>query len=72
MPDALFGPVIIMVIISTILTPILLKLAYRGEDALNLEESPLENRNEALEQLDIVTDQLLTREQEIKEKNQKH
>ena len=63
---------IIMVIISTILTPILLKLAYRGEDALNLEESPLENRNEALEQLDIVTDQLLTREQEIKEKNQKH
>ncbi len=72
MPDALFGPVIIMVIISTILTPILLKLAYRGEDALNLEESPLENRSEALEQLDIVTDQLLTREQEIKEKNQKH
>lgn len=72
MPDALFGPVIIMVIISTILTPILLKLAYRGEDALQLEESPLENRSEALEQLDIVTDQLLTREQEIKEKNQKH
>lgn len=72
MPDALFGPVIIMVIISTILTPILLKFAYRGEDALQLEESPLENRSEALEQLDIVTDQLLTREQEIKEKNQKH
>ena len=72
MPDALFGPVIIMVIISTILTPILLKLAYRGEDTLNLEESPLENRSEALEQLDIVTDQLLTREQEIKEKNQKN
>lgn len=72
MPDALFGPVIIMVIISTILTPILLKLAYRGEDALHLEESPLENRSEALEQLDIVTDQLLTREQEIREKNQKH
>ena len=72
MPDALFAPVIIMVIISTILTPILLKLAYRGEDALQLEESPLENRSEALEQLDIVTDQLLTREQEIKEKNQKH
>ena len=72
MPDALFAPVIIMVIISTILTPILLKLAYRGEDALQLEESPLENRSEALEQLDIVTDQLLTREQEIKEKNQKN
>lgn len=72
MPDALFAPVIIMVIISTILTPILLKLAYRGEDALQLEESLLENRSEALEQLDIVTDQLLTREQEIKEKNQKH
>ena len=53
-------------------TGMLLKLAYRGEDTLNLEESPLENRSEALEQLDIVTDQLLTREQEIKEKNQKN
>lgn len=72
MPDALFGPVIIMVIISTILTPILLKIAYRGEDAVHLEESPLENRSESLEQLDIVTDQLLTREQQIKENNQKH
>ncbi len=69
MPDALFGPVIIMVIISTIVTPILLKLAYKGESEMQLEESVLDDRMEELEQLDIVTDQLLTREQEIRGKN---
>ena len=69
MPDALFGPVIIMVIISTILTPILLKLAYKGETEVQLEESPLEARMESLDQLDIVTDKLLTAEKEMRGKN---
>ncbi len=69
MPDALVGPVVITVIISTILTPILLKLAYRGKAATKMEESVLDTRSEELECLDIVTDRLLTAEKEIKNKH---
>ncbi len=68
MPDALVGPVVITVIVSTILTPILLKLAYRGKETAKPEESVLDTKSEALDCLDIVTDRLLTAEKEFRNK----
>lgn len=53
MPDIFFAPVIIMVVVTTIVTPILLKFAYRESGAYEeLQESPLVDRYEEAEQLD--------------------
>lgn len=66
MPQELFGPVIIMVVLTTILTPILLKMAYKGETETHLQERSFGMRREDLENLDIVTDRLLKQEKEMK------
>ena len=68
MSDDLFGPIIIMVVATTILTPVLLKMAYKGEQQVELEEGPIELRREELDNLDIVTDRLLSAEQQMKTK----
>ncbi len=68
MPDVLVGPVVITVIISTILTPILLKLAYKGKANSKMEESVLDTRSEELDCLDIVTDRILAAEKEFRNK----
>ena len=43
MKEEFFGPVVLMVIATTILTPVLLKLVYRGKehDYSDLQESEL-------------------------------
>ena len=47
MDSALFAPVILMVVATSIVTPILLKLSYRKDDASKLQNSdgvkPLSN-----------------------------
>ena len=49
----------------SILTPVLLKLAYRGEGAGQLEESGLTDRVVKPDQLDILSDELLQKDQEL-------
>lgn len=38
-----FGPIIIMVVVTTIITPILLKLVFRSKNAEVVEETPVED-----------------------------
>lgn len=52
-------PVVITVVGGTILTPILLKLAFRGEAQEKLVESSLADRYEKTEQLEDASQQLL-------------
>ena len=62
MPPAFFGPVIIMVVCCAVLTPVLLKLAFRSKaenDYADLRTSGLVDRIEENDQLDIVSDRLL-------------
>lgn len=61
MPEAFFGPVVLMVIATTILTPILLKIVYRGKerDYSDLQESELVNRYEDAEAFDLAAQALL-------------
>ena len=62
MPPAFFGPVIIMVVCCAVLTPVLLKVAFRTktENAYaDLHTSGLVDRIEENDQLDIVSDRLL-------------
>ena len=56
-------PVIITVVGGTILTPILLKLVFRGEPH-KLEENSLADHYREVAQLDIVSDQLLNQHRE--------
>lgn len=61
-----FGPIIIMVVCCAVLTPVMLKAAFKGEPALDsLEESTLVDRYELGGQMDIVASRLL----EANEKN---
>lgn len=61
MNDDFFGPVVLMVIATTILTPILLKLVYRGKekDYSDLQESELVNRYEDAAAFDLAAQALL-------------
>lgn len=60
MPPALFAPVVIMVVFTAVVTPVLLKLSFRGENRyVGLQESPLADRMEVVDQLDDVSQRLL-------------
>ena len=56
---AMMTPVVITVVGGTILTPILLKLAFHGDSQENLMESSLTDRYEKTEQLEDASQQLL-------------
>ena len=59
-PPIFLGPVVIVVVLTTVLTPMLLKLAYRSDDRYaGLEESALVNRAEVASQLEDVSQRLL-------------
>ena len=61
MKDEFFGPAVLMVIATTILTPILLKVVYHGKekDYSDLQESDLVNRYEDAAAFDLATQALL-------------
>lgn len=61
MREEFFGPVVLMVIATTILTPILLKLVYKGreKDYSDLQESELVNRYEDAQAFDLASQALL-------------
>lgn len=62
----LMTPIIITVVGGTILTPILLKLAFKGETASRMPSSgDLADRYEKTEQLDIVAQQLLDQDRSL-------
>lgn len=63
--QTMMTPVIITVVACSILTPVLLKLAYRGEGTGQLEESGLTDRVVKPDQLDILSDELLQKDQEL-------
>ncbi len=57
MKEEFFGPVVLMVIATTILTPVLLKLVYRGKehDYSDLQESELVNAYEDAAAFDLAS-----------------
>lgn len=61
MKDEFFGPAVLMVIATTILTPILLKVVYHGKekDYSDLQESELVNRYEDAAAFDLAAQALL-------------
>ena len=70
MPDAFFASVIIMVVVSTVVTPILLKFAFRESNAYEeLQESALVDRYEEAEQLDYIAESLISANDRIMSKN---
>ncbi len=63
LPEQYFGPIVLMVVFCAVVTPALLKLAFKGETSYEgLQESDLVGNFELQEQVDIVTDQLLTQD----------
>lgn len=69
LPSDFFGPVIIMVVGCAILTPILLKLAFKTkqpEGYEDLHQSDLVDSYEISEQLDTVASNLLEKERQYK------
>ena len=69
-----FGPVVLMVIATTILTPILLKLVYRGKekDYSDLQESELVNRYEDAEAFDLASQALLEDHERLRDGKAQH
>ena len=61
MNEMFFGPVVLMVITTTIITPILLKLAYGKEkkDYSEMEESQTVNRYQDIKDFDLASQRLL-------------
>ena len=71
MPEVFFGPVIIMVVATTILTPIL-KFAYRKSDAYeDMQESSLVDRYDEVEQLDYIGESLIRANEHMMKKGKK-
>lgn len=72
MPEVFFGPAIIMVVATTILTPILLKFAYRKSDAYeDMQESSLVDRYDEVEQLDYIGESLIRANEHMMKKGKK-
>lgn len=66
MPPMFMGPIIIMVVLTAVVTPVLLKLAFAKDAAYSsLAESPLVDRYEAVEQLDVINQRLIQAEQAL-------
>lgn len=77
-PSVFFSSIVVMVVFTSILTPILLKFVYRSDDKYaSLEESRISDRSHILEQAETISYQLMQdeqdrmiseRDEEIKEK----
>ena len=67
--QALMTPVIITVVGCAVLTPVLLKLVFRGKSQESLRENGLADRYREAEQLDIVSADLLERNRRMMKKS---
>ena len=69
MNETFFGPIVIMVVITTIITPILLKIAFKGKENLeDLEHSELVDQYEERTELELASQQLLRMHEDMKNK----
>ena len=66
----LMTPVIITVVGCAILTPIMLKLAFRGQSPAPIQENGLVDNYSQVEQLDIVSATLLQKDNEFRKKDE--
>ena len=66
---AMMTPVVITVVCGTILTPILLKLSFRGHQETELMQNNIADRMAKHRQLDIITQQLLQQDEQLMKKN---
>lgn len=67
-----FGPIVILIVFCSVATPIFLKLAYRGEETTEtLEENDIVDRHVLADQIEIVTQHLITIDAQQKNKNKK-
>ena len=66
---AIVTPVIITVVCGTILTPILLKLSFRGHQESELVQNNIADRMAKHRQLDIITQQLLQQDEQLMKKH---
>jgi Kef-type K+ transport system membrane component KefB len=65
LPPAFFGPIIVMVVFAAVVTPVLLKLAFRAEGAYaGLQESALAERFEVPAQLEQIEQYLIAADRE--------
>ncbi len=75
MPEAFFGPIVIMVVCCAVVTPILLKVVFKpkaGESAYSdLAESALADRYDNADNLDRLSDQLLDANRKLQEPSRK-
>ena len=72
MSTAFFGPVALVVVITTIVTPILLKLAFsKSPKYEGLEESALTEKYEETYELDRAEQEILEISQEMRKKSSK-
>lgn len=71
MPAAFFGPVIIMVVCCAVFTPVLLKAVFRPAQGVQeaLHQNNLADKMEAHEQLEVISDQLLTADRNMRKKS---
>ena len=67
--SAMMTPVIITVVCGTILTPILLKLSFRGHQESELVQNNIADRMAKHRQLDIITQQLLQQDEQLMKKH---
>jgi Kef-type K+ transport system membrane component KefB len=63
-----FGPVVIMIVVTTIITPIILKVVFKGGKNDDLEASTLVDTYTETEQLDLVQQQVGSMNVEMKDK----
>lgn len=71
-PD-FFGPIVIMVVVTTIVTPILLKVVYKKskEAYSELEYSQLSEQYQEIKDLDLATQTILDMHEHIRKKGLK-
>lgn len=67
MPRAFFGPIILMVVFTAVLTPILLKIAFRDKKD-EITDSHLTDSYVETEQMDYITEEILEKSHEMQEK----
>jgi hypothetical protein len=69
MNPALLGPVAVTVVATAIVTPVLLKLAYKGKkkDYSELEYSTLLDRYQDMQNVDLATQALIEMNYEMQE-----
>lgn len=65
-------PVIITVVGGTILTPVLLKLVFRSEKQTAAQQTRLTDHYDKMNQLDIVSEQLLEKDRALMDQGQAH